>query len=163
MTNSAVLEATHYKKSGNFYYAKKEKLYDRIKLHHLDLKDKYYLESNRIPMRHTAEKLIEKFEDEDIMARVVLEDMDFIVRVGAFDTKKEALDYMDKLKVNIPRVHVSNGDIHSKNFMLSTRYVNYDYHRPYDNKLISKKENKAYGSFLKRYKKKTKVAKAKKN
>ena len=163
MTNSAVLEAIHYKKSGNFYYAKEEKLYDKIKLHHVDLKDKYYLESNRMPMRYTAQKLIAKFEDEEVVARVVLKDMDFVVRIGAFDTKKEALDYMDKLKVNIPRAEVVKGDIHSDNFMLSTRYVNYDYHRPYENRMIEKEENRAYVKFLERYKKEKKVAKAKKN
>jgi len=163
MTNSAVLEAIHYKKFGNFYYEKEKKLYNKIKLHRINLKDKYFLESNRMPMRHTAEKLIEKFEDEDIVARVLLKDMDFIVRLGAFDTVKEALDYMDKLKVNIPRAHVVKGDINSDNFMLSTHYVNYDYHRPYENKLIAEESNEAYISFLKKYKKEKKVKKAKKN
>ena len=163
-TNSAILEALYYKKVGNFYYAKEKESYNRIKLHKVNLKDKYFIESQKLPMRHTAEKLIEKFEDdENEIARVLLSGTDFIVRLGAFDTEEEALDHMDKLKVNIPRAHIVKGDINSDNFMVSTRYVNYDYHRPYENKLMAKETNKAYKAFLKRYNVKKKVAKAKKN
>jgi len=164
MTNSAILEAALYKKTGNFYYAKNENFYNKIKLHKVNLKDKYYIESAKLDMRHTAEKIIESFtEDEEHIARVVLVGMDFVVRIGAFNTKEEALDYMDKLEINIPRAHVAKGDINSDNFMLSTHYVNYDYHNPYKNRLIAKELNKPYEAFLKRYKAQQKVAKAKKN
>ena len=163
-TNSAVLEALYYKKIGNFYYAKDRVSYNKIKLHKVKLKDKYFIESQKFPMRHTAEKLIENFEeDENEIARVLLSGSDFIVRLGAFDTKEEALDHMDKLKVNIPRATIVKGDIDSDNFMVSTRYVNYDYHRPYENRLMAREENKSYKSFLKKYKTVKKVAKAKKN
>ena len=164
MTNSAILEAALYKKIGNFYYAKNKNFYNKIKLHKVNLKDKYYIESAKLDMRHTAEKIIESFtEDEEHIARVVLVGMDFVVRIGAFDTKEEALDYMDKLEINIPRAHIAKGDVNSDNFMLSTHYVNYDYHNPYKNRLIAEELNKPYEAFLKRYRAKQKVAKAKKN
>ncbi|HHH19044.1 MAG TPA: hypothetical protein ENK86_00815 [Campylobacterales bacterium] len=67
------------------------------------------------------------------------------------------------LKVNIPRAKVKRGNIHSDNFMLGTRYYKYDYHRPYENKLIADESNKAYATFLKRYKAAQKVQNKKKD
>ena len=163
-TNAAVLQSLYYKKVGNLYYAKESKLYDKIKLHKVDEVNKYYIESKAIELRYDAQKVMEKLENPKQIAWIERDnDRNFVVRLGVFETKDEALDYLDSLKANLPRAHVKQGDINSENFMLATRYVSYNYHRPYDNKLMAKESNKPYQSFLKRYKKKKKVAKAKKN
>lgn len=162
-TNSAVLEALYYKKVGNLYYAKEPKLYDGIKLHPVYLEDKYFLESKTIELRFDAQTLMNKFKDEEQIVRMVRPETDFVVRIGAFDTQEEALAYLDTLETRLPGVHIVKGDVDSNNFMLSTRYVDYDYHTPYKNILFVKEKNKSYSSFLKRYKQKKKVAKAKKH
>ncbi|HIP20825.1 MAG TPA: DUF3131 domain-containing protein [Campylobacterales bacterium] len=162
-TNAAVLESLNYKKEGNFYYAKEKKLAEQIALHKIDKVNKFYIESKPIELRYDAQKLMELLADNNEIARVERKGIDFVVRIGQFDTKKEALDFLDTLDVNLPRAHVAQGDVISDNFMLATRYVKYDYHIPYKNILIDKEENKPYKSFLKRYKAKQKVAKAKKN
>ena len=161
-TNSAVLQALHYKKVGNLYYAKEPKLSNKIALHEIDVKDKFYLESKEIELRYDAMKLMEKFADENQVTRLIRLETDFVVRVGAFDTKEEAKEYLDNLETRLPGVEIAQGDINSKNFMMSTKYVDYDYQYPYKNKLISKETNKPYAQFLKRYKQKQKVAKVKK-
>ncbi|CAA6816468.1 MAG: Unknown protein [uncultured Sulfurovum sp.] len=162
-TNASVLEALHYKIVGNLYYAKEKNLYEQIKLYHLDEVNKFYIESKAIELRYDAQKIMESLKDEKEIARVERKGRDFVVRIGNFDTKEEVLDYFDTLSVNIPRATIQQGDVNSENFMLSTRYVKYDYHQPYKNILIAKKENKPYTAFLKRYKSQKKVAKAKKN
>ncbi|MCH9740167.1 MAG: DUF3131 domain-containing protein, partial [Epsilonproteobacteria bacterium] len=162
VTNAAVLQALHYKQVGNLYYAKNDKLYDRIKLHHIYKENKYFIESKAIELRYDAQKLMESLAEEEQVVRMERKGEDFVVRAGAFDTKEEALDYLDSLKVNIPRAHVEQGTVDSENFMLATRYFDYNYHRPYDNILISEESNKPYTTFLKRYKAAKKVAKEKK-
>ncbi len=162
-TNAAVLEALNYKKVGNLYYAKKYKIAKQLALYHINETNKFYIESKAIELRYDAQKIMESLADEDEVARVERKGIDFVVRIGAFDTKEEALDFMDSLSVNIPRAHVARGNVNSENFMLATRYVKYDYHIPYTNKLIAEEKNKAYVSFLKRYKAQKKVTKAKKN
>ena len=162
-TNAAVLESLNYKKLGNFYYAKEKSLAENIKLYKMDKSNKFYIESKPIELRYDAQKIMESLADENEIARVERKGIDFVVRIGAFDTKEEALDFLDTLKVNIPRAHIAQGDVNSENFMLATRYVSYDYHTPYTNKLMAKEKNKPYASFLKRYNAQKKVAKAKKN
>jgi len=163
-TNAAVLEALNYKKKGNFYYAKEKKLYNKIALYKIDVEGQYYIESKSIELRHNAQKVMETLEDEEEIAWIVRDkNRDFVVRIGHFNTKDEALDFLDNLEANIPRATVKKGDIDSNNFMLATRYVKYDYHQPYKNILIAEEKNKPYASFFKRYKAKKKVAKAKKN
>jgi hypothetical protein len=161
-TNAAVLEALNYKKIGNFYYAKEPKLYEYIRLHHFDEKGKYYIESKELELRYDAQKLMEELEDEKEIAWVERKTEDFVVRVGNFDTEEEALDFLDRLSVNIPRAKVVKGDINSKNFMLATRYYRYHYHIPYKNELISREKNKPFELYMKRYLKQKKMADKKK-
>ena len=162
-TNAAVLESLSYKKMGNFFYSKEKQLAEKIALHKIDEVNKFYIESKLIEGRYDAQKLMESLADSNEIARVERKGIDFVVRIGHFDTEKEALDFLDTLEVNIPRAHVVQGDVNSDNFMLSTRYVKYDYHVPYKNILIDNEVNKPYELFLKRYKAQQKVAKAKKN
>jgi len=163
MTNAAVLEALYYKQVGNFYYARNKALYEKIRLHSVHQTDRYYVESEKIPMRHTAEMIIKKFYNSDVLARVVMKDMDFVVQLGNFDSKAKASAYMKELKVKLPAPHVMQGDINSDEFMVSTRYVNYDYHRPYENRMIVQKSNPAYAIFYKKYQKTQKLKREKKN
>ena len=162
-TNAAVLEAIHYKKVGNFYYAKEPELFDKIKLHTLKEKNKFFIESKPIELRYDAQKIMESLENPEEIAWIERKERDFVVRLGHFDTKEAALDYLDNLKSLLPRAHIVQGDIDSDNFMLATRYTSYNYHRPYDNELMAIEENKPYTSFLKRYKAMKKIKHEKKS
>ncbi|RUM46294.1 MAG: hypothetical protein DSY46_00195 [Hydrogenimonas sp.] len=148
-TNAAVLEALYYKKVGNFYYARSPKLYDKIRLHHVDRADAYYIESYPIELRYDAQKLMESLSDEPVV-RIVRKGMDFVVRVGVFDTKEEAEEYLNSLTVNIPGAHITHSAVHSDNFMLANHFYKYEYHRPYENEIIAT-ENRPYALFLPRY------------
>ena len=148
-TNAAVLEALYYKRVGNFYYAKAPKLYDKIRLHHIDHPDAYYIESHPFELRYDAQKLMESLSDEPVV-RIVRKEMNFIVRIGVFDTEKEAREYLDNMKINVPGAHIAHSPVHSDNFMLANRFYKYDYHRPYENEIVSM-TNKPYALFLPRY------------
>lgn len=162
-TNAAVLEAINYKKNGNFYYAKEPKLYDLIALRTINEKNKYYIESKEIELRYDAQQLMESLTEEKELARMERKGVNFVVRVGMFESKEEALDFLDVLKVNLPRAKIVKGEVNSENFMLATRPFNYDYHIPYKNTLISKEEYIPFKNYMKSYLKKQKIADKKKD
>ena len=150
-TNAAVLESLYYRKVGNFYYQHDKQSYDKIRLHKLDVKRAYFIETEPIELRYDAQKLMEEFTDEREIARVERDaDRNFVVRIGNFETQEEAMAYFKGLKVNLHGAKVVNDAIHSDNFMLANRFVKYNYHRPYDNAIFSK-ENKPFALFLPKY------------
>ncbi|MBU1668118.1 DUF3131 domain-containing protein [bacterium] len=150
-TNAAVLESLYYRKVGNFYYQYDKDAYEKISLHTLKVKGAYFIETEAIELRYDAQKLMEKFADENEIARVERDaDRNFVVRIGNFETEEEAMAYFKSLKVNLHGAKVVKGSIDSKNFMLANRFVKYDYHQPYKNEVLSK-ENKPYALFLPKY------------
>jgi hypothetical protein len=89
-TNAAVLESLLYKKTGNFYYTKEEKLFDKIARHHIYVENAFYIESKPIELRYDAQKLMESITDENEVVRLVRKEMDFVVRIGAFKDQESA-------------------------------------------------------------------------
>jgi len=147
LTNSAVLESLYYKKIGNFYYNKRDKLMDKIAIHNIDVKDKFSLESKKIELFFYSTELLKKFDKTDKVVRVERKDDDFVVRVGVFNTKQEAVNYISTSEHNITDFKVVNIDINSSNFLISNRYYRYDYRFPYENKVINK-DNLDFKEFL---------------
>lgn len=137
-TNAAILESLYYKKVGNFFYAKNKKLYQKIALHRYDLKNKYYLQSSQIELRYDASKVMSGFLDKEQMIRIEYQDKNFVVNVGIFDTQEEIETYVKEKNINTNDFNITQGDINSKNFLLSNQYYKYDYHIPYTNKNIDK-------------------------
>jgi hypothetical protein len=161
-TNSAVLQALLYKRTGNFYYAKEAKLFDKVARHHFYVPKAYYIESNPIELRYDAQQLMKSIKDEEQIVRVVQQkDYFFVVRIGAFEDHESAETYLSRMDVVVQGAKIKEGIVNSDNFMQANRYYNYDYRYPYKNMIISK-ENKPYKQFLKRYKAKKKVQKQKK-
>lgn len=150
-TNTAVLESLYYKKVGNFYYQHDQDSYDKIRLHRLKVKHAYFIETEAIELRHDAQKLMEEFSDENEMAWIERDaNRNFVVRIGNFKTKEEAMAYFKNLTVNLHGAQIIRGSIDSDKFILANRFVKYDYHQPYKNEIFSK-ENKPYALFLPKY------------
>ena len=136
LTNSAVLESIYYKKVGNLYYNKKDKLADKIAIHNINLKNKFSIESKKIELFYYSTELLKKFDKSDNVIRVERKDDDFVVRIGVFDTKQKATEYLLKHKKEMEDFKIVNLDIDSSNFLISNRYYSYDYRYPYENIII---------------------------
>ena len=162
LTNAAILESLYYKKVGNFYYAKDEKLYEKIALHIVDIPLAYFVQSAPIELRFDAQKLMESIPNQSQLIRVERKGRDFIVNVGIFKTKEEAQLYAKQLQKLMPKAQVVQGPVNSENFLLANTYYHYDYHIPYANKNIDK-ENKPYTIYSKKAKLKKKQKNEKKN
>jgi len=147
LTNSAVLESIYYKKVGNLYYNKKDKLADKIAIHNIDLVNKFSIESKKIELFYYSTELLKKFEKVDKIVRVERKDDDFVVRIGAFETQKEAIDYLLIFKQDMKDFKVVNLDINSSKFLVSNRYYKYDYRFPYENRIIDE-NNLDFKNFL---------------
>ncbi|SHO81580.1 hypothetical protein MNB_SV-15-127 [hydrothermal vent metagenome] len=147
LTNSAVLESIYYKKVGNLYYNQKDKLADKIAIHHIDLSNRFSLESKKIELFYYSTELLNKFKDIDDVIRVERKDEDFVVRIGDFQTKEEAISYLSKHKKEMKDFKVVNIDIDSSKFLFSNRYYKYDYRFPYKNRVIDE-ENLEFKKFL---------------
>lgn len=150
-TNAAVLEAMLYRRIGNFYYAGEPALYDRVRLHRLQRKGGYFVESLPIALRYDAQKVLQSLAEEPHPVRVERKGDDFVVRIGVFESEKTAVAYLNGLTINVPGAHVAGGPVDADAFLLSNRVYAYNYHRPDDNLLLVG-ENKPYAQFLKRYK-----------
>ena len=113
-------------------------MYQKIALHRYDLKNKYYLQSSQIELRYDAGKVMSGFPDKEQMIRIEYQDKNFVVNVGIFDTQEEIETYIKEKNINTNDFNITQGDINSKNFLLSNQYYKYDYHIPYANKNIDK-------------------------
>jgi hypothetical protein len=149
-TNAGVLEALYYKKVGNFYYKQDPEQYQKIRLHTLKMPKAYFIESEPIELRYDAQKLMESFDDNEIARIERNKENFFVVRLGSFESEEETTEYLKTLKINIPGAKIVKGAIDSDKFMLSNRFVKYDYHQPYKNEVFSS-ENKPYALFLPPY------------
>jgi hypothetical protein len=158
LTNAAILEAIYYKKVGNFYYANKPALYNKIKLHKIKKNNVYSIQSQPIELRYDAQKVMENLKDQSPLIRVEREKSgdDFIVKVGMFQNQNQAKAYLQKIKKNMPKATIHRNNVDSKNFLLANRYYRYEYHIPYKNRNI-KEENSAYKTYIAQKKTKKKA------
>ena len=151
-TNSAILEANYYKKVGNFYYKDKDKLRDKIDLHHIKKDNIFTIESIENEFFYKAKNLFYKFEDNNTeVIRIVRKGLyntedNFVVQVGAFTTIEEANTYLIEHKSKLKNFTVIKTNINDQKFLLANRYYRYDYRLPYENKMIDE-ENIEFQKF----------------
>lgn len=149
MTNAAILEAVLYKNIGNLYYANYPNLYDKIRLYQPKLTNVFYIKNEPIVLRYDAQMIMEKASDFSLNAWIERDGDGFIVKVGTFEKKQDALKAMQELKSIIPSGTIEQGDVDYHNFMMANRYFGYDYHIPYENINIVE-PNQNYQNYLKK-------------
>jgi len=152
-TNMAILASYYYKRVGNFYYQNKPLQKDKIAIHHLNIRDKFSLESREEEVFFKAIELFKSVDDNKSAVRVVRKDKNFVVRFGVFDTKAEAKSFLSAHKKLFKNFTIKKVDIDDKNFLVANRYYRYDYRWPYRNIVISK-DNKEFELYLKKHPKK---------
>ena len=149
LTNSAVLESLYYKKIGNFYYSGREKLRDKIAIHHIKIKNGYWIEGKEIELFQRAYEKIRDIQHlKDV--RVERKNDNFVIRFGAFGDKKSAEKYMKTFDINSSNFSIEFGDIDSDNFLIANKYYKYDYRTPHENLIISNRDDD-FLEFLKTY------------
>jgi hypothetical protein len=153
LTNMAVLASFYYKKVGNFYYSGKEELFDKIRMHHFKGENLYTLESKSEAFFYKVEDRFKDFDDNVTdMIRIVRKDDNFTMHYGVFNTKAEADAYKASHDYQFRDFEVvATPLVDDRDFFLANRYYSYDYHHPYENKMIDE-PYEAYEAYYKKYK-----------